>query len=187
MAKEHLEIDWAPYKEVKVFSLAKKYMFAVSCRLFINITDQEHVTRLSNLFSLIAAGLLSVPVNLPGTVFGHAVKGGKLINNELLALIRYRKMEFSQNKGSAQVDLLTRLLLVRDENEREMDERVVAAVITGLFIGSFDTTTSTVTSVMHYLADYPHVYSEVVREQMEIANSKGPDELLNWDDIQKMK
>ncbi|KAB1210954.1 Beta-amyrin 28-oxidase [Morella rubra] len=189
VAEEHMEIDWAPYKEVKVFPLAKKYTFAVSCRLFVNVTNPEHVTKLSNLYGLIAAGLISIPVNLPGTAFSHAIKAGKFINNELLDLIRHRKIELmsSQNKGSVHVDLLSRMLLIRDENGREMDERVIAALLTGLFIGSFDTSTSTITSVMNNLADYPHVYSEVLREQMEIANSKGPNELLNWDDIQKMK
>nr|POE91027.1 dammarenediol 12-hydroxylase [Quercus suber] len=40
---------------------------------------------------------------------------------------------------------------------------------------------------MKYLAENPHVYSEVFKEQMEIAKFKGPNDLLNWDDIKKMK
>ncbi|KAI3941280.1 hypothetical protein MKX01_036290 [Papaver californicum] len=40
---------------------------------------------------------------------------------------------------------------------------------------------------MKYLVELPHVLHEVLREKNEIANAKATGELLNLDDIQKMK
>nr|POE86689.1 beta-amyrin 28-oxidase [Quercus suber] len=129
MAKEHLEADWSPNKQVKVFPLTMKYKFSLACRLFLSVTDPNHVARLSDIFALI----------------------------------------------------------INDENGRFMDDMLNATNIMALIIGGHETTTTTITFVMKYLAENPHVYSEVFKEQMEIAKFKGPNDLLNWDDIKKMK
>lgn len=77
MAREHLEADWSPHKQVKVFPLSKKYTFALGCRLFLSIKDPNQVARLANPFSLITAGLASVPINFPGTTFNVLSKEEK--------------------------------------------------------------------------------------------------------------
>ncbi|KAG6625712.1 beta-amyrin 28-monooxygenase-like [Carya illinoinensis] len=188
MAKEHLETSWSPYNEVMVFPLTKEYTIAVACRVFINIKDLEHITRFSNLFSLITKGILSAPIKLPGTAFSHAVREGKLLHEEFLGIIRDRKMELLEKKVPAKEDLLSRMLLVTDhENGRGMNEKLIASQIIGFFIGSYITTSSTITSILRYLAEFPNVYNKVLKEQMEIAKSKGPGELLSWEDIKKMK
>ncbi|KAL4639798.1 hypothetical protein ACB092_03G244000 [Castanea dentata] len=188
MAKEHLELDWSPYNKVKVFPLSKKYTFALACRLFMSIKDPNHVTRFADPFALVTAGLMSVPINFPGTAFNSAIKGGKVIRHELLSIIKQRKKELSENKGSSAAhDLLTRMLLASDVNGRVMNEKEIANKIIGLLIASHDTTSTAITFVVNYLAAFPQVYHDVLKEQMEIAKSKGPKDLLNWDDIQKMK
>ncbi|PKI62443.1 hypothetical protein CRG98_017249 [Punica granatum] len=48
-------------------------------------------------------------------------------------------------------------------------------------------TSTSITFVVNYLAEYPNVHEQVLKEQVEIARNKGPDELLNWEDIQKMR
>ncbi|XP_059461410.1 beta-amyrin 6-beta-monooxygenase-like [Corylus avellana] len=187
MSKQHLETDWSPCKQVKVFPLLKKYTFAVACRLFLNIKGHDQVSRLAYPFSLVSAGLISIPINLPGTAFSRAMKGGKLIREELLGIIRKRKMELSENIGSAQVDLLSHMLLRRDENGRGMEEKEIAHIIIAFFIASYDALGAAITVVLNFLSEFPQVYSNVLKEQKEIAKSKGKDELLNWENIQKMK
>ncbi|KAI6706679.1 hypothetical protein NL676_009641 [Syzygium grande] len=63
----------------------------------------------------------------------------------------------------------------------------VSNKIIGLLIASHDTTSTSITVIVNYLASLPQIYEKVYKEQMEIAKSKAPGELLNWDDIQKMK
>ncbi|XP_057987463.1 beta-amyrin 28-monooxygenase-like isoform X2 [Hevea brasiliensis] len=188
MAREHLKTDWYPYKEVKVFPLTKKYTFALACRLFMSIKDPNQVTKYSNPFALVTSGMLSVPINFPGTAYNKAIKGSKFILNELLVIIQQRKMELLEKKDTAYADLLTRMLLEKDENgSSSMSHTEIANRIMALLIASHDTISTTLTFALKYLVQYPHVYTKVLKEQMEIAKSKAPDELLNWDDIQKMK
>uniref|UniRef100_A0A2N9FDF0 Beta-amyrin 28-oxidase n=1 Tax=Fagus sylvatica TaxID=28930 RepID=A0A2N9FDF0_FAGSY len=188
MAKEHLEADWSPLGEVKVLPLSMKYTFALACRLFMSIRDPNHVTRFADPFHLITNGMMSLPINIPGTAYNRAVKASKVIHQELLAVIKEKKKELLENKARTVAgDLLTNMLLASDENGRVMNDMVVASSFMGLLIAGHHSTSSAITFVVKYLAEFPHVYSEVFKEQMEIARSKGPKDLLNWDDIKKMK
>ncbi|KAK7842800.1 beta-amyrin 28-monooxygenase [Quercus suber] len=189
MAKKHLETDWSPYKQVKALPLSMKYTFALACRLFMSITDPNHVTTFADPFALIVDGLTSVPINIPGTNFNRAIKAGKVIHQELLEVIQQRKKELlSENNATVARDFITHTLLALDENGRSvMNDLLISSNIVGLLLAGHDTTSSAITFVLKYLADFPLVYNEVLKEQMEVARSKGPNDLLNGDDIKKMK
>ena len=45
MTKEHLELHWSPFKQVKAWQLSKKYSLALACRLLMSIKDPNHATR----------------------------------------------------------------------------------------------------------------------------------------------
>ncbi|KAM3684101.1 hypothetical protein ACB098_11G018400 [Castanea mollissima] len=154
-AIEHLEADWSPYKQLKVLPLS------------MNITDPNHVTRFSDLFSLITHA------------YNRVIKAGKVVRQEFLEVIKQWKKEISENIGIVARDFLTHTLLALDKNGRFMNDMLIATNIMALLIGDHDTTTSAITFMLKYLADFPH--------QMEIARSKGLNNLLNWDDIKKMK
>ncbi|KAF8027915.1 hypothetical protein BT93_E0748 [Corymbia citriodora subsp. variegata] len=187
MTREHLESDWSPYKEVKVFPLTKNYTFALACHLFMNIKDPQVVSKFADPFARVPPGFTSVPINVPGTPFNKAVEAGKVIRQELLNVIRQRKQEISEGKAANARDLLSRLLTEADDDGSVYYEMDVSNKIIGLLIASYDTTSTSITIIVNYLASLPHIYEKVYKEQMEIAKSKAPGELLNWDDIQKMK
>jgi beta-amyrin 28-monooxygenase len=190
LARKHMDRDWAPFKEVKVHALSKKHNFALACRLFFNITDPDHVARVAQPFEAAVGGLTSLPINLPGTRFNRAIKGGKRIREELVAMIRQRRKElfYEDKKEPAEsIDLLTKMLLASDEQGNVMNEMEISNKIIGLLIASHDTVSTAITFVVNYLAQLPHIYDKVFQEQREIVKSKAPGELLSWEDIQKMK
>ncbi|XAR62654.1 hypothetical protein NMG60_11017500 [Bertholletia excelsa] len=174
MARKHLDEEWEPHEQVKVFPF---------------IEDPERINRIFDHFSRITSGMFSVPIALPGTAYSRAIRGGKMIREALLEVVRQRGKELSVKKDSgASKDLLSRLLrAVDDRNDKLMNEKEIVNNIIGLLIASYDTTSSAVSMVLNYLAQLPQVYNEVLREQMEIAKHKAPGELLTWEDIVKMK
>ncbi|KAL8110885.1 beta-amyrin 6-beta-monooxygenase-like [Apium graveolens] len=189
MAGEHVESEWDGNDVVKVHPLAKKYTFDLAFRLFINVVDAEHIRRLFKNFALVVTGLFSVPINLPGTSFHKGVKGGKLVREELLQIISNRRKEMMDKKETTALstDFLSRLLLVKDENGKFMSDKEISNNIIGLLVASYETTSTAVTFMLKYLAELPHIYDEVYKELMEIAQSKREGELLKWEDIQKMR
>ncbi|XP_047944498.1 beta-amyrin 28-monooxygenase-like [Salvia hispanica] len=187
IAQRHFASGWEGKDEVLVFPLSKHYTFWVACRLFVSVEDPAHVDRFAAPFGELASGLISVPVDLPGTPFNKAIKASNFIRKELLEIIKRRKVDLSEGKASPTQDILSHMLLTSDESGKFMHELDIADKILGLLIGGHDTASSACAFVVKYLAELPQIYQGVYKEQMEIANSKKEGELLNWEDIQKMK
>ncbi|KAL5758625.1 hypothetical protein ACOSP7_021236 [Xanthoceras sorbifolium] len=155
MAKEHIQKEWSLYKEVKVSPLSKKYTMALACRLFVNIVDPKSVAEFAHPYDIAIAGIISVPTNLPGTTFNRALKASKVISEKITTIITKRKMELEEDQNSGKMDLMTSMIL------DGMTETEILDKIQGFFVASYDTTSSVITLVISYLAEYPHVYRRV--------------------------
>ncbi|KAL1831059.1 hypothetical protein ACET3Z_000710 [Daucus carota] len=123
MEQEHVDSEWAGSEVVKVFPMTKKFTFDLACRLFMSIVDTEHVTRLAKHFTLVTSGMFSVPIDLPGTAYNGAIKGGMLVRKELMKIITDRKKEMLENESEATThDLLSQMQLVTDDKGECMSE-----------------------------------------------------------------
>ncbi|OMO86336.1 Cytochrome P450 [Corchorus capsularis] len=156
MAKEHLhKYWWSPNP--------KKYTFALACRLFMSVHDEQEVENLAKPFVLATAGLVSLPIDLPGTTFRRAIKAGTFIRQQLLALVTNKKNQlFANIQAAAQTqtlasDLVDSLLM------EGLTEIEVVQTLVGLFIASYDTTSSVLTFTISYLCDYPEIYNRVLQ------------------------
>ncbi|KAL8488234.1 hypothetical protein ACS0TY_024039 [Phlomoides rotata] len=187
IARRHFADGWENKQDVVVFPLTKNYTFWLACRLFVSVEDPGHVERLAGPFNDLASGLISIPIDLPGTPFNRAIKCSNFIRKELISIIRQRKIDLAEGKATATQDILSHMLLTSDDTGKFMNELDIADKILGLLVGGHDTASSACAFVVKYLAELPEIYEGVYKEQMEIANSKAGGELLNWDDIQKMK
>ncbi|XP_043692791.1 beta-amyrin 28-monooxygenase-like [Telopea speciosissima] len=185
--RRHLETNWTNKEVVMVYPLVKSYTFSLACRLFISIEDPDHVATFAKYFHVLATGIISMAINFPGTPFNSGIKAAEIIREALLKIIKKRKKDLLENMISPTQDILSHMLTMTNESGQFMKEMDIADKILGLLIGGHDTTSSVITSTMKYLAELPKVYDEVLKEQREIAASKEPGELLNWEDIKKMK
>lgn len=187
---DHLQREWIPNKgEVIVFPLLKKLTFALGCQIFVGMVNPEQVGKLSDLFVDTVTGIFSLPIDFPGTAYNRAMKSAARIRNALVPIIRQKRNQLMSDESTVQKkrDLFSQLLRQTDEEGKLLSEMDIANQILSLLIASHDTTSSTMTSVVYFLADHPHSYARVLEEQMEIANSKGANVPLTWEDIQKMK
>ncbi|EYU22846.1 hypothetical protein MIMGU_mgv1a006514mg [Erythranthe guttata] len=125
LARDHLDHHWIPNSTVEIFHMSKKYTFELACRLFMSVVDPVQINKLSDPFTFVTDGMLSMPVNLPGTAYNHAIEKGETVKREVVNIVTKRRNELMMNKET--------------------------------------------------------------EEQTEIAKSKKPDELLTWEDIEKMK
>ncbi|MCD7465369.1 hypothetical protein HAX54_001178 [Datura stramonium] len=184
--RRHLQTDWN-CPQIKVLPAVRKYIFSLACKLFLSIDDTEKVERLSEYIEDISTGLLSMPINLPGTTFNQAVRASKEMRKEVQEIINQRKSELLENKIVAPDDILSQMLQATNEEEEFWNESDIASHIVGLLQGGYSTVNAAITVMMKYIAEYPAVYSEILKEQMEIANSKTANDLLNWEDLRKMR
>ncbi|GFS44287.1 cytochrome P450, family 716, subfamily A, polypeptide 1 [Actinidia rufa] len=182
IAQRHFEADWDNKDQIVVFPLSKRYTFWLACRLFVSMEETKDVDRFLERFNLLAEGLLSIPVDLPGTPFRRAINAAAVIRTELVGIIKQRKVDLAEGKASPTQDIMSHMLLTADEDGKFMKEYDIADKILGLLVGGHDTASSACAFIVKYLAELPEIYQGVYD-----AKSKGEGELLNWEDIQKMK
>ncbi|EYU26125.1 hypothetical protein MIMGU_mgv1a024381mg [Erythranthe guttata] len=174
IAREHLETHWecpqggGRENIVTVLPLVKKFTFAVACRLFLSIDDPVQIARFDKTFRQLVAGVLSVPVNFPGTCFNRAIKAANSIRREIFEIIRRRKSV--PEVVADRRDILAHMLTTSDENGNLMSELEIADKIIGLLIGGHDTASVVITFIVKYLSELPHIYDKVLEGEMLITD-----------------
>lgn len=162
IAQWHLDKHWDLNETVTVFPLAKQYTFMVASRLFLSMSDPDQIAKFSDPLNVLAAGIFSIPINLPGTPLNRAIRAAESIRKELGEIIRERKIDILARKRSSD-DILSHMLTTTDENGEFMDEMDIADKILSLIIGGHDTASTVITFIMKYLAELPEVYNEVLK------------------------
>ncbi|KAK4266698.1 hypothetical protein QN277_027579 [Acacia crassicarpa] len=183
----HINTHWQGKEVVLVYPTVKQYAFELACCLFASIEDPTQVSRLSPQFDEFLKGVISFPINLPGTRFHCAMKAANAIRELLKLIIKKRRVDLEENKASPTQDLLSHLLVTPDSSGRFLTEIEIIDNILLLLFAGHDTSRSVITSVIKYLGQMPHVYEQVLEEQLEISKGKEAGQLLQWEDIQKMK
>lgn len=187
VTQHHITIHWQGKEKVKVYPTIKYYTFELACRLFMSIDDPQHISKLAAQFNVFIKGIIEIPLNFPGTRFYRAMQATSAIKKEIQEIARQRRVALEQKTMLPSQDLLSHLLVTPDKNGKLLTEaEIINNILTLLFAGH-DTSSSVITLLMKYLAEYPQVYQKVLREQTDIASSKEATKMLEWEDIQKMK
>uniref|UniRef100_A0A2P2PLR7 Uncharacterized protein MANES_14G127200 n=1 Tax=Rhizophora mucronata TaxID=61149 RepID=A0A2P2PLR7_RHIMU len=181
-----MQTYWEGRHEVKAFPLAKTLTLSLACRFFLGTDDPENISRLVRNFDAITPGLHSIPVRFPGTIFNRASKAAAAIRKHLRGIIDERKAEMLAKREPTQ-DILSHMIVATDLSGKHMPEAEIADKIMGLLVAGYSTVATATTFFMKYVGERPDIYAKVLAEQMEVAEAKKPGELLEWDDIQKMK
>nr|AHF45909.1 CYP716Y1 [Bupleurum falcatum] len=183
--KQHVNSHWN-CETLKACPVIKDFTFTLACKLFFSVDNPLELEKLIKLFVNIVNGLLTVPIDLPGTKFRGVIKSVKTIRHALKVLIRQRKVDIREKRATPTQDILSIMLAQAEDENYEMNDEDVANDFLAVLLASYDSANTTLTMIMKYLAEYPEMYDRVFREQMEVAKTKGKDELLNLDDLQKM-
>ncbi|CAI9111753.1 OLC1v1012063C1 [Oldenlandia corymbosa var. corymbosa] len=192
-AKQQLltvQTDWMKPEEVS--EMARRYTFTSGCKIFLGIGDKRKIDELEEYINMVEIGLTSKPINLPGTAFHRAIKTSKNLFRELGAIIRQRKTETTNcsSSGDEDFDFISQLIQSSTRDNRHglmLGESQMGSFLAGLLMGSYSGLHTTITQVIKHLAEFPQVYQLVLKEQEEIASSKGVNETLQWEDVRKMK
>ncbi|KAI3910518.1 hypothetical protein MKW98_027800 [Papaver atlanticum] len=172
--KNCLQKYWRARNQVLAFPLIKAYAFSVACDMFASMDDPNWQKMILDEFNILLKGVFQFPIYFPGTRHYKAVKAAAVIRRELIKL--------TQSRRGLQVDLDR-----RNEDGELLSDKEIADNVILLMNAGHDTSSSTMMMLMKYLAESPDCYHRVLKEQREIASRKSPGELLNKDDISKMK
>jgi len=187
MTKRHLAEHWIGKDEVTALPLLKRYTFSLACDLFASINNKDDLDRLWLHFMVFVKGVMQIPIDLPGTRYNKAKHAANAIRQQLGSIINERKIALEAGNASPEQDLLSFLLSNVDEQGESLTDNEIQDNILLLLYAGHDTSSSTLTVLLKFLAENPHCYEEVLREQLNIAGSKEAGQLLEWEDLQRMK
>lgn len=179
VAKHQLNNTWENKNQVQVYKLSKTYTFTLSCKLILSIDDPIEIGKLYDPFDDLLHGLFTMPINIYGTPFKKALNASKYMRKIFVERIKRRKMELAD--GMKSNDILSRIFCTDNDEEADSATRILGLLVAG------DSARVVITFIVHYLAELPHIYENVLKEQREILKDKLPGQLLNWKDIHKMK
>ncbi|KAK2968519.1 hypothetical protein RJ640_007436 [Escallonia rubra] len=184
--KQQLHTEWNR-EIIKLVPTISKFTLRLACRFFLGIEDPKKVDELAIPITDVDKGIMSIPINLPGTNFYRSIKASKVMRDKIQLTVRQAKIDLREKREPERPSLLTHMLLTADENGQLFNELFITNHVYGMLIGGYGSVTSSLTFIMKYLSELPHVYDEVLKEQLEIAKSKEQNEVLNWEDVRRMK
>lgn len=146
-----------------VYPTTKLYTFELACHLFLSLKDPDHIAKLAAKFYVFLRGLISNPINFPGTRFYKAMRATAAIKEELATLLRQRRDALEKGTASPSQDLLSHLLVTRTEDGAFITEPIIVNNILMLLFAGHDTSTSAMTSLVKKLGEQPSVYEKVFK------------------------
>uniref|UniRef100_A0A6N2KLC1 Cytochrome P450 n=1 Tax=Salix viminalis TaxID=40686 RepID=A0A6N2KLC1_SALVM len=178
ITQQQMQTYWEGKDEVKAFPFAKTLTLSLACRFFLGSDDPERIARLVSNFDDVTLGMHSIPSGFPGTTFTG------LARLPLQSAGSYEKSS-SQHGREHSAGYTMHMILAR--SGKHMTEAEIAGKILGVLVAGYSTVATAMTFFMKYVGQRPDIYAKILTEQTEVATAKKAGELLDWDDIQKMK
>jgi retinoid hydroxylase len=168
---------WVKQETMTWYPELRDYTLDIACKLLVGL-DNGSKAALGYHYENWVAGLFSVPVNLPWTAFGKALRSREKLLTEIEKLILARQQLPTPPQNQDALDLM---LAARDDDGEGLPlEELKDQVLTLLFAGH-ETLTSSLASLCLLLSQHPAVLQRARQEQMELK-----DQLLTVETLKQM-
>ncbi|CAI9275415.1 unnamed protein product [Lactuca saligna] len=181
--QKHLQKNWQHSEEISLYRSTKMLTFTIVLECLFGIGIEPET--LFGVFERVLEGVLSPPVNFPGSKFSRAKKARTEIEKVLITEVRRKREEMEGGRDEEDDMLFSKLVaaLIRGEiTEEEVVDNVVLLVF-----AAHDTTSYAITMTFKMLATHPDCYSLLLKEHEDIARNKKPGESLTLEDVKKME
>jgi cytochrome P450 len=153
---------WQKMRTLTWYPELRNYTLDIACKLFVG-TDNGSATKLGEVFDIWCAGLFSLPISLPWTAFGKALRAREELLGEIETIVRQRQK--SNNFGE---DALGILLQACDEDGNGLSLTELKDQILLLLFAGHETLTSAIASFCLQVAQYPDILAKIRQEQEDL-------------------
>ncbi|XP_038705114.1 cytochrome P450 90B1-like isoform X2 [Tripterygium wilfordii] len=189
-AEKNTLLVLSSWKDNSVFSAqdeAKKFTFNLMAKHIMSMDPgMAETEQLKKEYITFMKGVVSAPVNLPGTAYRRALQSRstvlKFIERKMEE--RMRKMEEVIEKKAEEDDLLGWVL----KHSNLSPEQILDLILSLLFAGH-ETSAVSISLAIYFLQDSPTVLHQLREEHLAIARAKkqSGEMELNWDDYKSME
>ncbi|XP_059628556.1 beta-amyrin 16-alpha-hydroxylase CYP87D16-like [Cornus florida] len=173
---------WSNQDSIEAKSEAAKMSIDFCAKQLFSYDPEESPVKLSDLFRNFVEGLLSFPVNIPGTAHHRCLMDHK----KVLDMVRDALSKRLLSTESDQRDLLNRV--IQDmSTEKFLTEDFIIQLMFGLLFVNSDSISMTIALALKLLLEHPLVLEELTAEHETVLKNKdNSNSPITWEEYKSM-
>ncbi|PRQ25147.1 putative cytochrome P450 [Rosa chinensis] len=174
--------SWSSQESVEVKHAGSVMVLNFSAKQMISYDAEKSADDLSEKYTKIIDGLMSFPLNIPGTAYYNCTKHQKKVTTMLRDMLKERHDSPETQHG----DFLDQIANDMDKEKFLSQDFSVQLVFGGLF-ATFESISAVLALAFSLLAEHPSVFQELTAEHEAILkNREDPNTSLTWDEYKSM-
>ncbi|THG03034.1 hypothetical protein TEA_026251 [Camellia sinensis var. sinensis] len=162
-------------KQEMIFDFTLKQLYGYDWEKSLEMRHSEK-------FSSLLHGLLSLPLDIPGTTFHQCVKERK----ELLSMLKDIVQERIDSDNKFRGDFLDRVMEDM-KTEKFLTAKFLSNLMFGILFGNSEPISSVILLTLKLLSEHPSIFEELTAEnEVIVKNRENPDSSLSWKEYKSM-
>uniref|UniRef100_A0A7N0TVK0 Cytochrome P450 n=2 Tax=Kalanchoe fedtschenkoi TaxID=63787 RepID=A0A7N0TVK0_KALFE len=181
-ARRKLE-NWSSMDSVEMKNATASLIFDLTAKKLISYDSDNSTEDLKENFAAFMRGLISFPLNIPGTAYNKCLQGRKKAMKMLKELLQERR----HAPRKEQTDFFDYVLEELHKGGTILTEAIALDLMFVLLFASYETTSTAITLAIKFLSNHPAVLQALTEEHETILrNRENPDSELNWKEYKSM-
>ncbi|CAL9022962.1 unnamed protein product [Prunus brigantina] len=168
---------WSSKASVEVEHAGSVMVFNFSAKQMISYDAEKSSDDLSEKYTKNIDGLMSFPLNIPGTAYYNCSKHQKNVTTMLRDMLKERRISPETRRG----DFLDQINIDMEKEKLLSEDFSVQLVFGGLF-ATFESISAVIALAFSLLAEHP----SVAEHEAILKNRENPNSSLTWDEYKSM-
>ncbi|KAL9406406.1 hypothetical protein Peur_003378 [Populus x canadensis] len=175
---------WSHQESVELKEATATMIFDLTAKKLISYDQENSSENLRENFVAFIQGLISFPLDIPGTAYHECLQGRKKAMRMLKNLLQERQA----NPRKHETDFFDYVLEELQKNKTILTEEIALDLMFVLLFASFETTSLGLTLAVKFISDHPLVLKELTEEHEGILkNRENANSGLTWKEYKSMK
>ncbi|GMY09494.1 cytochrome P450 87A3-like [Fagus crenata] len=153
--------SWAKHATVDLKEVTSNMMFNYSAKKLISYDESKASRKLKDNFEAFMYGLISFPLNIPGTTYHACLKGRKNVVKAVKDIFEERKATKMPHN-----DFLDHLLEEMNKEKTILNEAIIVDMILVLLFATYESASTAMTLIVKFISDHPKVLAELTGKEL---------------------
>ncbi|KAK3194882.1 hypothetical protein Dsin_026192 [Dipteronia sinensis] len=180
--QRHLR-SWATDGRVHVIDASQKMLLELVAGKLLSYDESKQAKKLGENYKTFKDGLVSLPLNIPGTTFHASIQAQKRAMKTIEEIYLERKAsKIPMN------DFLDHIVEEAKKEDTFLNDTNVVKLLFSLLLAGYDSTSQAVTLVTKFISEHPNVLVELTKEHETILKNRGSSKNsdITWEEYKSM-
>ncbi|XP_019159860.1 PREDICTED: ent-kaurenoic acid oxidase 2-like [Ipomoea nil] len=172
---------WASMGEIEFLTQMRKLTFTIIMYIFLSSESEQVTEALEREYTTLNYGVRALAINLPGFAYYNSLKARKRLVAIFQSVVDERRELRRKNPKASLLengkkDMMDRLMDVKDENGRELDDEEIIDVMLMYLNAGHESSGHITMWATVFLQSHPEAFKKARAEQEEIRRNMPPDQ-----------